>query len=115
MEKWYFVLGIASVIIATAVVLTVWAVLMINKLEQQLKDLERGTADGLEQAHRDCTMVERTINNGIQHELRSIERTVDDIHRLIDEQRRYTDSRIDKLMNDPKFCLNQTTKKQLND
>lgn len=115
MEKWYFVLGIASVIIATAVVLTVWAVLMINKLEQQLKDLERGTADGLEQAHRDCTMVERTIQNGIQHELRSVERNMDNIIQQIDETRRYTDSRIDKMLNDPKFCLNQIKKQQLND
>lgn len=115
MEKWYFVLGIASVIIATAVVLTVWAVLMINKLEQQLKDLERGTADGLQQAHRDCTMVERTIQNGIQHELRSVERNMDNIIQQIDETRRYTDSRIDKMLNDPKFCLNQTKKQQLND
>ncbi len=33
----------------------------------------------------------------------------------IDDARRYTDSRIDKMMNDPKFCLNPQAKKQLND
>jgi|DEB0MinimDraft_10_1074344.scaffolds.fasta_scaffold39321_2 uncharacterized protein YoxC len=115
METMYFILGIGLVVVVAMAAVTVWSVLQIIKTRRTVEELERSTVDGLTQAHRDCTMVERTINNGIQHELRSIERTVDDIHRLIDEQRRYTDSRIDKLMNDPKFCLNQTTKKQLND
>ena len=115
METMYFILGIGLVLVVAMAAVTVWSVLQIIKTRRMVEELERSTVDGLTQAHRDCTMVERTINNGIQHELRSIERTVDDIHRLIDEQRRYTDSRIDKLMNDPKFCLNQTTKKQLND
>ena len=115
METMYFILGIGLVVVVAMAAVTVWSVLQIIKTRRTVEELERSTVDGLTQAHRDCTMVERTINNGIQHELRSIERTVDDIHRLIDEQKRYTDSRIDKLMNDPKFCLNQTTKKQLND
>lgn len=115
METMYFILGIGLVVVVAMAAVTVWSVLQIIKTRRMVEELERSTVDGLTQAHRDCTMVERTINNGIQHELRSIERTVEDIHRLIEEQRRYTDSRIDKLMNDPKFCLNQTTKKQLND
>jgi hypothetical protein len=115
METMYFILGIGLVVVVAMAAATVWSVLQIIKTRRMVEELERSTIDGLTQAHRDCTMVERTIQNGIQHELRSIERTTDDIHQRIDEQRRYTDSRIDKLMNDPKFCLNQTAKKQLND
>jgi hypothetical protein len=115
METMYFILGIGLVVVVEMAAATVWSVLQIIKTRRTVEELKRSMTDGLTQAHRDCTMVERTIQNGIQHELRSIERTVENIHQLIEEQRRYTDSRIDKLMNDPKFCLNQTTKKQLND
>jgi hypothetical protein len=119
METLYFSLGIASVVVTVISVVAVWAIVKVSKLTTQLRDLKQYTEDGLKSAHYDMTMVQRTIENGIEVRSRDTDSTFDNMSRELndrfndlyreldilnkasidrDEQlNRHIDSRIDKL------------------
>ena len=115
METLYFTLGIASVVVAAVAVGAVWAMFKVAKLNAMLNDVAQQFAS----THRDITMVERTIQNGIDNERREMDRRLDlfernmqemfqqtdqqirgvdeHVQRVTDELYRYIDSRVDKL------------------
>jgi hypothetical protein len=116
METTYFVLGmltIVAVIILTALVV---GMVKINKLEKKSHSLyelcvliEGDLRHLISDTNREVTMVERTImqridkemedaHRHIQHEVEEIQKHEENIHRDIDETRRYIDSRIDKVV-----------------
>jgi len=115
METLYFTLGIASVVVAAVAVGAVWAMFKVAKLNSMLRDVEQQFGS----THRDITMVEHTIQNNINHNMRDLDdrfeslhrelderfkeviRTCDELHNIIDsrvdEIYRTIDSRVDKL------------------
>jgi hypothetical protein len=115
METLYFTLGIASVVVAVIAVGAVWAMFKVAKLNARLNDVDQQFAS----THRDITMVEHTIQNGIDNDRREIDRRLDSfernmqemfqqtdlqirgvdehVQRVTDELYRYIDSRVDKL------------------
>ena len=115
METLYFTLGIASVVVTVIAVGAVWAMFKVAKLNAMLNDVAQQFAS----THRDITMVERTIQNGIDNERREMDRRLDSfernmqemfqqtdqqirgvdehVQRVTDELYRYIDSRVDKL------------------
>ena len=115
METLYFTLGIASVVVAAVAVGAVWAMFKVAKLNAMLRDVEQQFGS----THRDITMVEHTIQNNINHNMRDLDdrfnslhrelderfkeviRTCDELHNIIDsrvdEIYRTIDSRVDKL------------------
>lgn len=116
-----FVLGMLSIVamaFATAVII---GLLKINKLSRNLNSLRKTHQldfDALyrsmesnnesiwrqfESCGKDTTMVEETIFNHIDLIKTNLEQDVDQVQR-------YVDSRIDKILNDPKFCLNKDMK-----
>jgi nitrogen fixation/metabolism regulation signal transduction histidine kinase len=116
METTYFVLGmltIVAVIILTALVV---GMVKINKLEKSNKQLHElcRAIDGdlrhlISDTNREITMVEKTImqridkeiegtHRHIQHEVEEIQKHEENLHRDIDDTRRYIDSRIDKVV-----------------
>lgn len=119
METLYFSLGIASVVVTVIAVVAVWVIVKVSKLTTQLRDLEQSTVDGIRSAHHDITMVQRTIENGLDNRFRDTDASFDNLHREIDgrfdslcrdldninkesenrddQLNRYIDSRIDKL------------------
>jgi len=119
METLYFSLGIASVVVTAIVVAAVWSIVKVSKLTTQMRNDKQYTDDGIRSVHHDITMVQRTIENGIEARSRDTESTFDALQRDIndrfdnmhreldnlnkeslnrDEQlNRYIDSRIDKL------------------
>jgi len=119
METLYFTLGIASVVVAVVAVIAVWAMFKVGKVSAELKDLERSLHEGLSATHRDITMVDRTIQNGIDNDSRNLnmrldsyDRNIQDMFQQVDRQiigvdenaqrainelYRYIDSRVDKL------------------
>ena len=120
MEITFFVLGMLTIILGALVATVVVGLLKITKLTKQVDDLKRQhiqDVDGIyrhisdnqqslwrqfENAGRDVTMVEKTIMNHIDAKHREIEQSIDHLHRidsdLNENARRYTDSRIDKLI-----------------
>ena len=115
METMYFILGISLVVVVAIAAATIWSILQIVKNQKTTEHLQRDLSDITAEIHREQKEMERDMYDAIQHRVTTIDRQLEELYRTIDEARRYTDSRIDKLMNDPKFCLNTQAKKQLND
>jgi len=108
METLYFTLGIAFVVVAAVAVGAVWAMFKVAKLNSMLRDVEQQFGS----THRDITMVNKTIQNQINNNMRDIDQRIEslnkDVHDRIDHIEREADrtfsdvyrtidSRIDKL------------------
>jgi hypothetical protein len=129
METISFALGVASVLVVLLGTVTVWVTLKVKNLIKEnsdliitINDLDRNIArrfENLEHHYSDeIKGIHDTINvrtDGvyirIKEETESIRRDIqflnERIVRVNDDCLRYTDSRIDKLVNNPKFCLNK--------
>ena len=129
METISFALGVASVLVVLLGTVTVWVTLKVKNLIKEnsdliitINDLDRNIArrfENLEHHYSDeIKGIHDTINvrtdgvyNKIKEETESIRRDIqflnERIGRVNDDCLRYTDSRIDKLVNNPKFCLNK--------
>lgn len=117
METMYFTLGIASVLVAALAVATIWAVVKVIKLNKTVEDVSINVYRNFDDTSRNCNSqfndLRTTISNldhTINHRIDKVIDVQDTIHQ---ENRRYTDSRIDKMLNDPKFCLNNKNTKQI--
>ena len=120
MEITSFVLGMLAIVTVALVAVIVVGIVKILKLTKQVNyvttrlNISRGELyqhindakteiwRQFEEMGRDITMVEKTIMNQIDQNKQEVERAVDDIHRAMGElshsDRRYIDSRIDKLI-----------------
>jgi hypothetical protein len=117
METMYFTLGIASVLVTALAVATIWAVVKVVKLNNTVEDLSGDLYRTFDQIHHDfdskhneLSMKLSNTDHTINHRIDKVIDVQDTIHQ---ENRRYVDSRIDKMLNDPKFCLNNKNTKQL--
>jgi cell division protein ZapA (FtsZ GTPase activity inhibitor) len=82
METLYFTLGIASVVVAAVAVAAVWAMFKVTKMNSMLRDVEQQFGS----THRDITMVEQTIMNNIDHNLRDLDAKFNDLYQDLDER-----------------------------
>lgn len=120
MEITAYVLGMLTIIATIMVTMIVVGVVRIIKLEKRTKQLQheldhtrheiyqyindgvRSIWDQFETAGRDVTMVEKTIMNQIDQTRQQMDRAIDETHRSMSDisasDRRYIDSRIDKLI-----------------
>ena len=103
METLYFTLGIASVVVAAVAVGAVWAMFKVAKLNARLRDVDQHFAS----THQDITMVERTIMNNIEHNLRDLDGRFDNLYRDLDERFNGTHREIEE--------RSQETQKQFDD
>lgn len=115
METMYFILGISLVVVVAIAAATIWSILRIVKNQKTTEHLQRDVNEANRDIYLHQNRIERDIYDAMQNQVTNIDQQQQELYRTIDEAKRYTDSRIDKLMNDPKFCLNTQTKKQLND
>ena len=113
----YFTLGIASVLVTALAVATIWAVVKVVKLNNTVEDLSIDIYRNFDDTSHNCNYefndLRTTISNldhTINHRIDKVIDVQDTIHQ---ENRRYVDSRIDKMLNDPKFCLNNKNTKQV--
>jgi len=115
METLYFTLGIAFVVVTAVAVGAVWAMFKVAKLNSMLDNVYQQ----FDSTHRDITMVEQTIFNSIDNNIRHTDEQFKDVYQTTDrisnemnqridelsreqvasneELNRYIDSRIDKL------------------
>ena len=120
MEITSFVLGMLAIVAVALVTVSVVGIVKILKLTKQVTDLEttlfqtrgdlyRNIEERIQpiwrqfdSAGRDVTMVEQTLRNQIDETRQQFDRAIDEAHRdmgtLSNADRRYTDSRIDKLI-----------------
>ena len=120
MEVTAYVLGMLTIVTVAFVTGIVVGLLRILKLTNRINDLEMRLDREVEHVYRrfegehtevwkqfenagrDVTMVERTILNQIDATRRAAEQAIDELHRAVaresSEGTRYTDSRIDKLI-----------------
>ena len=122
METLSFALGAASVGVLLIVVALIWVLLRVKEIVKEqnntiesLLNLERillQRMDNSENHYSDeIKEVYNTIHSRVDEVYRNLEPKIEQSHRDIDdlhsESMSYTDSRIDKLINNPKFCLNK--------
>jgi hypothetical protein len=104
METISFALGVASVLIVLLGAVTIWNMLKVQKLTKEKENL-----------HILINNVEQNLNNKIDDAERTIHETFREVHHVTDrmstdlyrsvemyfgESKKYTDSRIDKLIDD---------------
>ena len=115
METMYFISGIVVVVVVAIAAATLLSILRIIKNQKTTERIQRDLSDITTDIHHNQKQMERDMYDAIQNQVTSIDQQMQELYRTIDDARRYTDSRIDKMMNDPKFCLTPQAKKQLND
>ena len=120
METTAYVLGMLTITLVAMISVIVVGIVKIMKLQKHVKQLDvhlgraeehihRTISDNqsevwrqFERAGKDVTMVEQTIMNRIDKTRQEMDQAIDQLHRISAElnenYRRYTDSRIDKLV-----------------
>lgn len=128
MEIISFALGIASILVMISVVAEVWIMLKVIKLIKLNQNLEKDLSqvdvrfdqrlnEFIKEYSDEVNEIYDTINKRIDDVYSTHKEAHDSIVSEIDRQNknqmesheqsiRYVDSRIDKLLNNPKFCLN---------
>jgi|694.fasta_scaffold01254_18 hypothetical protein len=122
MEKLSFALGVASVLVVLMGIVITWVTLKVIKLIKINKNLESYISETDRSIHNRIDRTEHNYSGEIKEIYDTFHRRIDDSYRNIDqtvershshtvelhnEAIRYIDSRIDKLLNNPKFCLNK--------
>jgi len=133
MEITSFILGmltIVAVIILTVIVVGLVKINFLTRkiellqqlcaaiesdLRRELENTNREIWQQFDNTSRDTTMVEKTLMNQIDATRRETDQAVDELHRAVghesSEGRRYTDSRIDKLI-DTYFDMKKVNEKK---
>jgi hypothetical protein len=115
-------LGVASVLVVLMGIVITWVTLKVIKLIKINKNLESYISETDRSIHNRIDRTEHNYSGEIKEIYDTFHRRIDDSYRNIDqtvershshtvelhnEAIRYIDSRIDKLLNNPKFCLNK--------
>ena len=122
MEKLSFALGVASVLVVLMGIVITWVTLKVKNLIKINENLEKYISETDRSIHNRIDKTEHNYSDEIKEIYDTFHRRIDDSYRNINElvdqnhrhmielhndSTRYIDSRIDKLINNPKFCLNK--------
>lgn len=122
MEKLSFALGVASVLVVLMSIVITWVTLKVKNLIKINENLQRYISEADRSIHNRIDKTEHNYSDEIKEIYDTFHRRIDESYRILDqrieqnhkhvvglhnESLRYIDSRIDKLINNPKFCLNK--------
>ena len=122
MEKLSFALGVASVLVVLMGIVITWVTLKVKNLIKINENLERYISETDRSIHNRIDKTEHNYSDEIKEIYDTFHRRIDESYRILDQRieqnhnhmvelhndaMRYIDSRIDKLINNPKFCLNK--------
>lgn len=122
MEKLSFALGVASVLVVLMGIVITWVALKVKNLIKINENLEKYISETDRSIHNRIDKTEHNYSGEIKEIYDTFHRRIDESYRILDqrveenhkhmvdlhnESLRYIDSRIDKLINNPKFCLNK--------
>lgn len=105
MEAVYFSVGVLTMVLLAVASLAVYSTVMVLKLKNRLEEVLRYTHDETNNIYQNVNRVEDRLTREM-HEIS------EQILRNHDSLRSYVDHRFDKMLNDPKFCLNTETEKE---
>ena len=122
MEKLSFALGVASVLVVLMGIVITWVTLKVKNLIKINENLEKYISETDRSIHNRIDSTEHNYSDEIKEIYDTFHRRIDESYRILDQRieqnhnhmvelhndtMRYIDSRIDKLINNPKFCLNK--------
>ena len=118
METIYFMLGVASVLSIILFILSGVVTIKIIKINKKLEKNEYQYKENinklyvsLDRLHDECEKEREQLKNNTYVSLDNLHNECEKERGIlkdnISESFSYIDSRIDKLLNDPKFCLNK--------
>jgi biopolymer transport protein ExbB/TolQ len=122
MEKLSFALGVASVLVVLMSIVITWVTLKVKNLIKINENLQRYISEADRSIHNRIDKTEHNYSDEIKEIYDTFHRRIDESYRILEqridqnhkhvvdlhnESLRYIDSRIDKLINNPKFCLNK--------
>jgi len=90
-----FAIGIVTVFVFGLIIATIIGLLKVTSLAKEMLMLKRRLEDDERELSREINMVERTLQNSIQHTNDNVYRHLEEAHR---QSTSYTDKRIDKLI-----------------
>ena len=129
METTSFALGVGSVLVVLFGMTIIWLTLKVNKLVKENRSLKTDLSNMDRNINQRLDNTDHHWSDEIKEVYNTIHNRVDEVYRLHKESHdsilrecdnlseqlsnrfndslSYTDSRIDKLINNPKFCLNK--------
>ena len=122
METLMFAFGVLTMVLVAIAAVAVYSTVKVLKLKKSLEIQDRLINDSISNLYRSNAYLEESLRkiidersrdtqeqfNQMRHE---ISHRDESLSRRIDELNSYVDRRFDKLLSDPKFCLNKEDKK----
>jgi hypothetical protein len=122
METLMFAFGVLTMVLVALAAVAVYSTVKVLKLKKSLEIQDRLLNESITNLYRSNGQIEDSLHRRFDDESRDVRERINQIHyeishrdeslsRRIDELNSYVDRRFDKLLSDPKFCLNKEDKK----
>ena len=122
METLMFAFGVLTMVLVAIAAIAVYSTVKVLKLKKSLEIQDRLINDSITNLYRSNGQIEDSLHRRFDDKSRDVQEQFNQIHyeishrdeslhRRIDELNSYVDRRFDKLLSDPKFCLNKEDKK----
>lgn len=122
MEALMFAFGVLTMVLVAIAAIAVYSTVKVLKLKKSLEMQDRYTNESISNLYRSNAHLEESLRKIIDDESRNVQDRINQIHyeishrdesmhRRVDDLNSYVDRRFDKLLSDPKFCLNKEDKK----
>ena len=122
METLMFAFGVLTMVLVAIAAIAVYSTVKVLKLKKSLEMQDRYTNESFSNLYRSNAYLEESLRKIIDERSRDtqeqfnqtrheISHRDESMHRRVDDLNSYVDRRFDKLLSDPKFCLNKEDKK----
>lgn len=122
METLMFAFGVLTMVLVAIAAIAVYGTVKVLKLKRSLEMQDRYTNESITNLYRSYGQIEDSLHRRFDEKSRDVQEQFNQVyheishraestHRRIDELNSYVDRRFDKLLSDPKFCLNKEDKK----
>ena len=122
MEALMFAFGVLTMVLVAIAAIAVYSTVKVLKLKKSLEMQDRYTNESISNLYRSNAHLEDNLRKITDDESRNVQDRINQIHyeishrdesmhRRVDDLNSYVDRRFDKLLSDPKFCLNKEDKK----
>jgi len=122
METLMFAFGVLTMVLVAIAAIAVYGTVKVLKLKRSLEMQDRYMNESISNLYRTNGHIEENLRKSFDDKFRDVQEHFNQIHheishrddsthRRIDELNSYVDRRFDKLLSDPKFCLNKEDKK----
>jgi len=122
MEALMFAFGVLTMVLVAIAAIAVYSTVKVLKLKKSLEIQDRYMNESISNLYRSNAHLEDNLRKITDDESRNVQDRINQIHyeishrdesmhRRVDDLNSYVDRRFDKLLSDPKFCLNKEDKK----